>query len=236
MQIINNLCEHIITVWKGNEQTLMWIIGLFFTGGAVAIYRIIFKKKELIEITRCKRENDSFILEIYHKGKMLKENITIGLELKFFHFEFIFGSVTNAINNVTLIKSDEKSEHLLHIFCPCRKVNITFTPFNPNDRYYLMYKTNRNEEKPKISNNKSMIIKEIECNKNDKKRIERNFRFQADNILYEENSRLTKLSEICFKDKPELISAGTEYFKIMEDALEIARIKINHEQTKTDIK
>ncbi|GHT11485.1 hypothetical protein FACS189426_13440 [Bacteroidia bacterium] len=224
MQILNILSEFLVENYK-------WLITVLFSGGMVAIVKFVFfNKKEIIRVTRYERENSSIILEFYHEGKIKNENITIGLELYWFHFKIILGAATNASNTVSLTKSDEKSEHLMSLFNPCKIVNITFTPFNPNDKYYILYTTNK-FEKPEISNNKSMTIEEKNAVKKDRKLIDKNLKVKNMNMLYSENTRLTKLSEIYFKDEPELAKteSGKNALKMLEEAIEMAHIKIKLE-------
>jgi hypothetical protein len=226
MQILNILSDFLMRNYK-------WLITVFLSGGMVAIVKFVFfNRKEIIRVTKYERENSSIILEFYHEGKIRNENITMGLELYWFHFELIWGCVTNASSSVTLIKSDEISDHLsLGLFFPCRKVNITFAPFNPGDKYYILYKTNQ-DEKLKISNNKSMTIKEKKYNNKNQKRIEKNIKFEIENILYEGNSQITKLAEIIYKENQELMktNATIEFLKGMQETLEIGRLNTKYKE------
>jgi hypothetical protein len=235
MQILIDFWECLGNILKEHKEILKWIIPIFFSGGAVAIISYIFKKKEIIEVTRFENK-EHVILEFYHNGKMEIGNITIGLELFWFHFELIWGVITNTVNKITLIKSDEKSENVLDIFSPCRIVNIEFAPFNPGDRYFILYTTNKNE-KPKISINKSMIIREKKCNKKREKQIKDNLRSHAKNMvfLYVEGNRFSRLDDVFFKDNPEFKNTDiSDLYKRMQEAIEIGRINQNIERKKND--
>ena len=68
IEIINKSWECFIYLLKENKEILKWLIPIFFSGGAVAIFRYIFNKKEIIEVTRFESE-EHVIIEFYHKGK-----------------------------------------------------------------------------------------------------------------------------------------------------------------------
>ena len=124
----------------------------------------------------------------------------------------------------------------MDLFSPCRIVNFEFAPFNPGDRYFILYKTNQNE-KPRIRTNKSMIIKEKKCSKKKEKEIKDNLRLNTKNIvfLYVEENRFNKLHEVFFKDNPEFKNTDvSDIFKRMQEAIEIGRIEQNIRKKKND--